>query len=148
MTGFQPHPGTDKDAMGVSRPEIGIEKICEALGVPTMVVDPYDLPATQKAFLKVLNDKGKTRVVISRRECALIRANRQAGPIAKMRIEAARCLGNDCGCDRYCTRVFKCPGLIVDEESGKARIDEAMCSGCGVCVSVCPQSAIAAEAVQ
>jgi indolepyruvate ferredoxin oxidoreductase alpha subunit len=148
MTGFQPHPGTDKDAMGVSRPEIGIEKICEALGVPTMVVDPYDLPATQKAFLKVLNDKGKTRVVISRRECALIRANRQAGPIAKMRIEAARCLGNDCGCDRYCTRVFKCPGLIVDKESGKARIDEAMCSGCGVCVSVCPQSAIAAEAVQ
>ncbi len=148
MTGFQPHPGTDKDAMGVSRPQIGIEKICEALGVPTTVVDPYDVPATQKAFLKVLADKGKTRVVISRRECALIRANRQAGPIAKMRIEAARCLGNDCGCDRYCTRVFKCPGLIVDKESGKARIDEAMCSGCGVCVSVCPQSAITAEAVQ
>ncbi len=34
MTGFQPHPGTDKDAMGVSRPEIRVEKICEALGVP------------------------------------------------------------------------------------------------------------------
>jgi indolepyruvate ferredoxin oxidoreductase alpha subunit len=148
MTGFQPHPGTDKDAMGVSRPAIGIEKICEALGVPTMVVDPYDVTATQKAFLKILNDKGKTRVVISRRECALIRTNRQAGPIAKMRIEAAKCLANDCGCDRYCTRVFKCPGLIVDKESGKARIDEAMCSGCGVCVSVCPQSAIVAEAVQ
>jgi indolepyruvate ferredoxin oxidoreductase, alpha subunit len=85
--------------------------------------------------------------VISRRECALIRANRQAGPVAKMRIDPDRCLSEGCGCNRYCTRVFKCPGLMVDKESGKARIDEAMCSGCGVCVSVCPQHAIKAEAV-
>lgn len=148
MTGFQPHPGSDKDAMGVSRPEISVEKVCEALGVPATVVDPYDVPATQKAFLRILGDKGRTRVVISRRECALIRANRQAGPVASMRIDADRCLGNECGCDRYCTRVFKCPGLIVERESGKARIDEAMCSGCGVCVTVCPQSAIKAEAVR
>lgn len=148
MTGFQPHPGTDKDAMGVSRPEISVEKLCEGLGVSVVVVDPYDIKATQSAFLDVLADKGKTRVVISRRECALIRANRQAGPLARMRIDADKCLGEKCGCDRYCTRVFKCPGLMVDKESGKALIDEAMCSGCGVCASVCPQSAIIAEAVR
>ncbi len=148
MTGFQPHPGSDKDAMGLSRPEISVEKVCEALGVPVAVVDPYDLEATQKTFLAVLDDKGKTRVVISRRECALIRANRQAGPIARMKIDADRCLADSCGCDRYCTRVFKCPGLVVNRESGKASIDEAMCSGCGVCRSVCPQSAIVAEAVR
>jgi indolepyruvate ferredoxin oxidoreductase alpha subunit len=147
MTGFQPHPGTDKDAMGFSRPEISVEKLCEALGIPVTVVDPYDMVAAQGTFLKILSDKGKTRVVISRRECALIRANRQAGPIAKMRIDPARCLGESCGCDRYCTRVFKCPGLMVDKESGKTRIDEAMCSGCGVCVTVCPETAITAEAV-
>lgn len=147
MTGFQPHPGIDRDAMGSVRPEISIEKLCEALGVPVTVVDPYQMEATKKAFLEVLNKKGRTRVVISRRECALIRASRQAGPLARMRVEAERCLAGSCGCDRYCTRVFKCPGLMVDRDSGKARIDEAMCSGCGVCVSVCPQAAIVAEAV-
>jgi indolepyruvate ferredoxin oxidoreductase, alpha subunit len=147
MTGFQPHPGTDKDAVGDVRPEISMERICAALDVPVTVVDPYEMESTKRAFLQVLRQKGKTRVVISRRECALIRAGRQAGPIAKMRIEAERCLSEACGCDRYCTRVFKCPGLMVDRESGKARIDEAMCTGCGVCVTVCPRSAIVAEAI-
>jgi indolepyruvate ferredoxin oxidoreductase, alpha subunit len=148
MTGFQPHPGSDKDAMGISRPEISVEKVCEALGVPVVVVDPYDTKATQKTFLQVLGNKGKTRVVISRRECALIRASRQEGPVVRMRVDAEKCLADACGCGRYCTRVFKCPGLMVNRETGKAFIDEAMCSGCGVCESVCPQSAIVAEAAR
>jgi indolepyruvate ferredoxin oxidoreductase alpha subunit len=148
MTGFQPHPGTDRDAAGEARPAISIEKLCEGLGVPVTVVDPYDLETTKKVFLDVLNKKGRTRVIISRRECALIRANMQRGPIAKMRIDADKCFGDTCGCNRYCTRVFKCPGIMWDKESKKARIDEAVCTGCGVCVSVCPQSAIVGEAVQ
>ena len=147
MTGFQPHPGVDRDATGDARPEISIEKLCEALGVPVTVVDPYDMKATRKVFLDVLARQGKTRVVISRRECALIRASRQQGPISRIRINADRCSGDDCGCNRYCTRVFKCPGLIWDRDSRKAKIDEAVCSGCGVCVSICPQSAIIGEAV-
>jgi indolepyruvate ferredoxin oxidoreductase alpha subunit len=147
MTGFQPHPGTDRDAVGNARPEISVEKICAALDVPVTVVDPYDMEATKQTFLDVVRKKGRTRVVISRRECALIRAGRQAGPLAKMRIEPDRCLSDACGCDRYCTRVFKCPGLMVDRDSGKAKIDEAMCTGCGVCASVCPESAIVAEAI-
>jgi len=147
MTGFQPHPGTDRDATGSRRPEISVERLCEALGVQVTVVDPYQLEATRKAFLETLEAKGRTRVVISRRECALIRANRQAGPIARMRIEPDNCLSDGCGCDSYCTRVFKCPGMMVDKESGKARIDEAMCTGCGVCVSVCPHHAIVAETI-
>jgi indolepyruvate ferredoxin oxidoreductase, alpha subunit len=148
MTGFQPHPGSDRDAMDIPRPEISVEKMCEALGVPVTVVDPYDTAATQETFLRVLGDRGKTRVVISRRECALIRASRQEGPIARMRVDADKCLADSCGCGRYCTRVFKCPGLMVNRETGKASIDEAMCSGCGVCKSVCPQSAIIAEATR
>jgi indolepyruvate ferredoxin oxidoreductase alpha subunit len=148
MTGFQPHPGSDTDAAGEARPRISIERLCEALGVAVSVVDPYDMEATRKTFLDVLARKGKTRVVISRRECALIRASKQRGPISKVRIAADKCFGDNCGCNRYCTRVFKCPGLIWDKDSGKAKIDEAVCTGCGVCVSVCPQSAIVGEAVQ
>ncbi len=147
MTGFQPHPGLDRDAAGEARPEVSIEKLCLALGVPVTVVDPYDLEAAKKTFLEVLSQKGRTRVVISRRECALIRSGRQAGPIARMHIETDQCLGDNCGCNRYCTRVFKCPGLIWDREMKKAMIDEAVCSGCGVCVSICPQAAIVGEAV-
>jgi indolepyruvate ferredoxin oxidoreductase alpha subunit len=148
MTGFQPHPGTDRDAAGEARPQIDIEKLCEGLGVSVTVVDPYDMAAAKKAFREVLADKGKTRVIISRRECALIRANMQRGPIAKMHIDREKCFGENCGCNKYCTRVFKCPGIIWDKVSGKARIDEAVCTGCGVCVSICPQSAIIGEAVQ
>jgi len=147
MTGFQPHPGVDRDAAGDAKPKISIEKLCEALGVPVTVVDPYDMKAARKAFLDVLARKGKTRVIISRRECALIRASRGQGPISRVRIDADRCFGDNCGCNRYCTRVFKCPGLIWDRDSRKAKIDEAVCSGCGVCVSICPQSAIVGEAV-
>jgi indolepyruvate ferredoxin oxidoreductase alpha subunit len=147
MTGFQPHPGTDKDAAGNARPQINIERFCEGLGVPVTVVDPYDMETTKKTFLDVLANKGKTRVIISRRECALIRANMQRGPLAKMQIDPEKCLGDACGCNRYCTRVFKCPGIIWDKETKKSRIDEAVCTGCAVCVSVCPQSAIVGEAL-
>ena len=148
MTGFQPHPGSDSDAEGDDKSAISIEKLCEAAGVPVAIVDPYDIEATRNTFIDVLNKKGKTRVVISRRECALIRAKKQRGPIFNVWIEPDKCLGENCGCNRYCTRVFKCPGLMWDKDSGKAKIDEALCNGCGVCASVCPQSAIITEAVR
>jgi len=147
MTGFQPHPGSEVDAEGNARPAISIEKLCESLGVPVTVVDPYDIEAAKKAFLDVLGNKGKTRVVISRRGCALIGAKKQEGPVSRIWIESDKCLGDNCGCNRYCTRVFKCPGLMWDKESQKARIDEAVCNGCGVCASVCPKAAIVVEAV-
>ena len=34
-----------------------------------------------------------------------------------------------------------------DARSGKAVIDEAICSGCGVCASICPQGAISKEII-
>ncbi|MBW2284783.1 MAG: 4Fe-4S binding protein, partial [Deltaproteobacteria bacterium] len=41
-----------------------------------------------------------------------------------------------------CTRILKCPGMVWDEARGKARVDEALCVGCGFCASICPQGAI------
>jgi len=43
--------------------------------------------------------------------------------------------------------VFSCPGLVWDKEAGKAMIDEAVCSGCGLCAGVCPQGAIMRDAL-
>jgi indolepyruvate ferredoxin oxidoreductase, alpha subunit len=41
--------------------------------------------------------------------------------------------------------VFRCPGLIWDAAAGKARIDEVICVGCGICADICPQGAIVRE---
>jgi len=35
--------------------------------------------------------------------------------------------------------------LIWNQEKGKSKVDEVICSGCGVCTDICPQSAIIRE---
>jgi indolepyruvate ferredoxin oxidoreductase alpha subunit len=37
---------------------------------------------------------------------------------------------------------FECPALVFDEAANRVRIDEMICTGCGVCVHVCPVGAI------
>jgi indolepyruvate ferredoxin oxidoreductase alpha subunit len=37
---------------------------------------------------------------------------------------------------------FECPALVFDEVANQVRIDEMTCTGCGVCVHVCPVGAI------
>jgi len=86
-------------------------------------------------------------VVIMRRECELVRGRRDKKPPYKVHVDPDKCLGEACGCDRLCTRVFGCPGMVWDSESGKATIDETICTGCGVCADICPQGAIIREAV-
>jgi indolepyruvate ferredoxin oxidoreductase alpha subunit len=144
MTGFQPHPGTDMNAMGNPSPPVDIEKLCHALGVTVVVTDAYDIKGTTQKLLDMLRVEGKPRVLISRRECNLIRAKREK-PLYKVHINPDKCIGEACGCDRFCTRVFKCPGLIWDRNTKTAKIDEAVCTGCGVCVEICPHDAIFRE---
>jgi len=36
-------------------------------------------------------------------------------------------------------------GIIWDAEAGKAMIDEVVCTGCGVCATLCPSGAIIVE---
>ena len=50
-----------------------------------------------------------------------------------MQVDEALCRGDACGCNRLCTRIFRCPGLLWDREKKKAQIDEVICAGCGVC---------------
>jgi len=63
-----------------------------------------------------------------------------------MRVNPDLCAGDACGCNRLCIRLFGCPGLIWDKETGRAKIDEAICTGCGLCADICPQKAIEREA--
>jgi indolepyruvate ferredoxin oxidoreductase alpha subunit len=147
MTGFQPHPGTGRTATGDPAPVVDIETLCRALGVRVEVTDPFDLKGTTDKLLDLMQDDGGVRVLIVNRECALVRARREK-PAYSMHVDAEKCLGENCGCARLCTRVFQCPGLIWDVQKGVAKIDEVICTGCGVCADICPAGAIVREAAQ
>jgi indolepyruvate ferredoxin oxidoreductase alpha subunit len=145
MTGFQPHPGTGSTALGEPTQAVDIEALCRSLGIRVEVTDPFDLKGTQQKLLDLMDDGGGVRVLISRQKCALVRAREEKAAF-KVHVDQEKCLGENCGCARLCTRVFQCPGLAWDTEKGAAVIDEVLCSGCGVCADVCPASAIIREA--
>ena len=144
MTGFQPHPGTGRTATGKEAPVLDLKAICESLGARVEVADPFDLAATTGGMLELLQDREGVKVLILKRECALVRSKKQK-KLYQVEVNQDRCLGETCGCNRLCTRVFKCPGLYWDRATGKAGIDEAICTGCGVCAEICPASAIRKE---
>ena len=146
MTGFQPHPGTEFTAMGEPAAQISMENICRAIGARVEICDPFDLENTTRTMLGLIEQEKGARVAIMRRTCELVRQKKDQKPY-KMQINPDKCLGEDCGCNRLCTRVFRCPGLIWDASIGKTRIDEVICNACGVCADVCPEGAITKEAV-
>jgi len=144
MTGFQPHPGLDHNVLGENVPAVEIARICEAVGARVEIRDPFDLEETRRAVNELMDDREGVKVLILRRACALSPQRRHRKDFV-MKVDEALCLGEECGCGRLCTRIFRCPGLIWDGEKGKARIDEVICVGCGVCADICPQNAIARE---
>jgi indolepyruvate ferredoxin oxidoreductase alpha subunit len=141
MTGFQPHPGLSSTpwvttCRGSTSPESA------ARSARTWEVsDPFDLEETRKKHLSMIEDGSGARVLILRQICALS-PERKSKKRYDMRVDETACIGEECGCGRFCTRVFRCPGLVWDREKGKARIDEVICAGCGVCAGVCPSGAI------
>lgn len=142
MTGFQPHPGVGMTAMGDQGKTVSIEAVCRAFGVRVEICDPFELEKTTQVMLDVLRDEDNgPRVVIMRHECELQRGRREKKPYEVM-VNPDKCLGESCGCDRLCVRVFRCPGLRWEEQTGKSEIDDVICSGCGLCADICPQGAI------
>jgi indolepyruvate ferredoxin oxidoreductase alpha subunit len=143
MTGFQPHPGTGMTCMGQPVDPVEISDICQSLGITVTTLDPFNLDETEKIILTTLR-KDNVQVLIFKRTCALIEY-RKTGRHYTMRVDEKKCIGESCGCGRYCTRVFRCPGLVWNPATGKAHIDEAICTGCGVCTDICPENAIVRE---
>lgn len=145
MTGFQPHPGLAINAMGEKVPSIDIAKVCEAVGAKVEIRDPFDLTETQKTLNRLMEDQEGVKVLILRQICALS-PEKKGKKTYEMRVDESLCLGERCGCNRLCTRIFRCPGLVYDQEKKKARIDDVICVGCGVCSLICPTDAIKREA--
>ncbi|MDD5287503.1 MAG: thiamine pyrophosphate-dependent enzyme [Dehalococcoidales bacterium] len=146
MTGFQPHAGVGRIAMGDEGAIVELEALCRSIGAHVEVCDPFAIKSTTETLLKMMGEGNGVKVVIMRRECELIRGRKEKHPY-KVFVDTTKCIGEDCGCNRLCTRVFRCPGLSWDRENGKAKIDEVICAGCGVCTQMCPQGAIVKEAI-
>jgi indolepyruvate ferredoxin oxidoreductase alpha subunit len=140
MTGFQPHPGLAVDAAGDDVPKIDIPAVCEAIGATVRICDPFDLEETQKTLLELLEQEG-VKVLVLSQICSLS-PEKKAKKKYEMSLDEKACIGENCGCNRLCTRIFRCPGLVWDKERGAAKIDEVICVGCGVCTTICPSGAI------
>jgi indolepyruvate ferredoxin oxidoreductase alpha subunit len=140
MTGFQPHPGSSENAAGSKVPALDIGRIAEALGAHVVRADPFEVEATQKKLLALLDQNG-VNVLILQQGCALS-PEKKGRKLFDVSVDENLCFGENCGCNKLCTRVFKCPGLKWDPSNKSARIDEVICSGCGVCASICPSGAI------
>jgi len=141
MTGFQAHPGLEKNALGQTVPAVDIPAVCKAMGAKVKVCDPFEVEDTLKNLLEMIEDEDGVKVLVLRQICALS-PEKKGKKRFEMSVDENICLGESCGCNRLCTRIFKCPGLIWDKQKGVARIDEVICTGCGVCASICPAGAI------
>jgi len=130
MTGTQPHPGAGPTISGAETTNVDIEKLVAAIGVAEIaVIDPYNLKLTENVIKDFLIKKGP-KVIIARRECVLITKRKQTD----FYIDRQIC--NDCG---KCMELG-CPAILKEE--GQHKIDPALCTGCAMCVALCPEKAI------
>lgn len=144
MTGHQPTPALGKNLDGRPVPSLSIAEIVRACGVKFIEeADPYDFnkfTAHLKSAGKHARAKdGGVAVMISKRPCLMDHTFAAAGPRVSVSVNE-KCKG--CG---FCLKQFECPAIRSQGEKQPVLIDEAACSGCGVCVSVCPNSAIEAD---
>jgi indolepyruvate ferredoxin oxidoreductase alpha subunit len=137
MTGHQPHPGTGVTGMRNPAPKVLIEQVAEGCGVKYVrVVNPFKIKEATAVLKEALRHSGPS-VVVFRSPCTLmdLREKRRRGikvlP-AKITDKCTNCMA--------CVKLLGCPALAVVD--GTARIDETMCTACGLCASVCPYNAI------
>ena len=126
MTGHQQNPTTGYNIKGDPAGKIDLESLCRAMGFSRVrVVDPYDLAACDQAVKEELAAR-EPSVIISRRPCALLKYVKHNPPL---RVNRDKCVG----C-KSCMRIG-CPAISIKE--GKARVDETLCVGCGICRQLC-----------
>jgi len=140
MTGFQSHPGRPVDAAGNDAPAIDVAAVCQAMGAIVRISDPFDIGHTQQTLLELFEIKG-VKVLVLKQACALS-PQKKGKKMFDVSVDETICLGQNCGCNQLCTRIFKCPGLKWNPEQQVSGIDEVICVGCGVCASICPSGAI------
>jgi indolepyruvate ferredoxin oxidoreductase alpha subunit len=135
MTGHQPHPGVDMEALGFGGyNRIDIEKVIRGLGVENIaVIEPLKVKKSIAAVMELLAKPG-VKVVLSRELCPLYA--RSLGRASK-RVFA---VSDKCKNHRICVDELGCPAMYIQD--GRVRINPGQCTGCAVCAQVCPENAI------
>ena len=131
MTGHQQNPTTGFNLKGDPCTKIDLESLCRSVGIRRVrVVDPYDLAQCDAAVKEELA-AGEPSVIISRRPCALLKYVKHNKPLV---VDADKC--------RSCKMCMKigCPAISIT--GGKAKIDNTLCTGCGVCEQLCKFDAL------
>jgi indolepyruvate ferredoxin oxidoreductase alpha subunit len=137
MTGGQEHPGTGVTLQGSEATPVDLVAICKAVGVRDVkVVDPYDLAATYGALEDAISTAGPS-VVITNRPCV-------EAPM-KVRDTPFKVIADACTACQACMTPG-CPSIVWSDELFEGRrkvvIDPVTCTGCTLCVQLCPPHAI------
>ena len=133
MTGHQQNPTTGFNLKGDPCAKIDLESLCRAVGIKRVqVVDPYDLAQCDKVLKEELA-AGEPSVIISRRPCALLKYVKHNKPLT---VDADKC--KNC---KMCMKIG-CPAISM--ENGIAKVDNTLCTGCGVCAQLCKFDALQA----
>ena len=140
MTGFQPHPGEKQTALDLKGTPLKIEEITKACKADTFVLDPFDFEKCQLQIPEIISKEG-VKVIILRHPCALS-PQRKNKKYFEIEIDYEKCIGENCGCFNFCTKIFKCPALFLNPSSKKPEIDPTLCAGCGFCADICFHNAI------
>ena len=133
MTGGQQHPATGFSLAGEPAPQVDIPQLVKALGVKNIrMIDPYNLKETKGALKASIAEEGPS-VVITTRPCMLFPKKQKINPYY---------VTDECNGCAACLRLG-CPSIVgagVFTEKGlqKVVIDSTTCTGCELCVQVCP----------
>ena len=131
MTGHQQNPTTGFNLKGDPAAKVDLEALCRALGINRVrVVDPYDLAQCETAIKEELA-ADEASVIISRRPCALLKYVKHKPPL---HVDSEKCMS----C-KMCMKIG-CPAISMTD--GKAKIDNTLCTGCGVCRQLCKFGAL------
>jgi len=141
MTGMQPAITQGIRVDGRKGNAIALETIVKGCGVEYLkVVDPYEVTHTideiRAAHEWTLSPDGGIAVIIARHPCVIGLRDQALTETFEVTV-TEEC--DDCG---LCHLRFECPAMKRDPEKKKTRIDPVLCSGCGVCLHICPKDAV------
>lgn len=129
MTGHQQHPATGLTLKQEPAKILDIVALCKTVGCDSVrVTDSYDLGDLEK-IIKEETARDGVSVIVAKRPCALLDRNYPPA-----------CTVEDC---RRCGMCFRlgCPA-IEKQADDSAKINAALCVGCGLCAKVCRFGAI------
>lgn len=131
MTGHQDHAATGKTLQGEETYAIDIPALCRAVGVKNVVeVNAFDIETLEKV-IKEETARDEVSVIITKTPCVLLSKAKKPLYIA----HADKC--KKCG---MCMKPG-CPAMTKNPD-GTIYIDDTMCTGCGLCESLCKFDAI------